>query len=401
MSASAKVLRNPTRVLFILTQALNPTSGGVQMSTVKIGRWLASRGLEVAVFSFAAVGHQTQAFCRLYAAEHPGNSRSERNLAQLSQVLADFRPDVVINQMPYEHEIGEVLLAQKKYLLLACLRNTLFSVKNNLDDYANSLLPAFLRPVAHNFIGRSALLKLHKVRHRRDLRRILQFYDHFIMFGPPNIDELKYFVGEFEPNKIRLIPNSIPRVAKTVPEKEKRLLWLGRVAHAQKQAGLIPEVWKRVAEGLPDWQLDIVGDGPALEEVKEKVRIQGLERVFFHGRQIPDDFFSRASIFFMTSAFEGFPNTLVEAQSYGTVPVIFDSYPVARWLIKDGCNGFLIPPFDVEKMSSKIVEVGRVRQDDLAHQCLESASEFSIDSVGQQWLKLFSEYRLPSAAEPE
>ena len=372
------------------------------MSTVKIGRWLASRGLDVAVFSFADCGHQNQSFCDLYAAEHPAGSRNDKNLAQLAQVLADFHPDVVINQMPYEHEIGEVLARRKNYLLLACLRNTLFSVRNNLDDYANSLLPAILKPVAHNFLGRAALLTFHKFRHRRDLLRILDTYDHFIMFGPPNIDELNYFVGEFDPNKIRLIPNSIPAVAKTVPEKQKRLLWLGRVAHAQKQAGLIPEVWKRVAERLPDWNLDVVGDGPALEEVKEKVRIQGLERVFFHGRQIPDDFFSRASIFFMTSAFEGFPNTLVEAQSYGTVPVIFDSYPVARWLIDHGFNGYLVPPFEVDEMANRIVSlVTGDELDRIAQACLESAWRFHIDQVGEKWLELFREYLPETGDKPQ
>ena len=36
-----------------------------------------------------------------------------------------FGPDVEINQMPYEHAIGEVLTRYKDYLLLGCLRNML------------------------------------------------------------------------------------------------------------------------------------------------------------------------------------------------------------------------------------------------------------------------------------
>lgn len=401
MSDGPKAHEDPLRVLFVLTQPLDPNTGGVQMSTVKIGRWLASRGLAIAVFSFADRGHQEQSFCRLHSAEHPGSSGSDKNLRQLARVLAEFRPDVVINQMPYEHGIGEVLLQQKNYLLLGCLRNTLFSVKNNLDDYATALLPAVLQPLALNTLGRSALLKFHQLKHRRDLLRILDTYDYFVMFGPPNLDELQYFIGEFDANKIRLIPNSIPAVVDAVPEKQKRLLWLGRVSQAQKQADLIPEVWKSVAERLPDWHLDVVGDGSALVDVQQKMRMMGLDRVSFHGRQVPDDFYRQSSIFFMTSAFEGFPNTLVEAQSFGAVPVIFDSYPVARWLIKDGYNGFLIRPFDTEQMSAKIIDLANSRLDDLANQCLESAREFSIETVGQSWFKLFAESCRPLAAQPE
>ena len=210
------------------------------------------------------------------------------------------------------------------------------------------------------------------------------------MFGPPNLEELRYFVQEFDRDKVRLIPNSIPEVAAAPPAKQKRLLWLGRVSHEQKRAELILPIWQQVSQALPDWELDIVGDGPLQEELKQRAGEKGLPRIHFHGRQVPDNFYRRAAIFFMTSAFEGFPNTLIEAQSYAAIPVIFDSYPVARWIVEDGVNGALVRPFDVGAMADQIIKLAESPdRERFAEQALESARQFHIDRVGQIWQDLF------------
>ena len=378
------------RILFVLTPAMHPQSGGVQMSTWKLGRYFAWLGHELGVFSFAQAGHADCEFGRIWPGTELGGERSLGNLCALENVLNSFRPHVVINQMPYEHDIGGLLKSRKDFLLLGCLRNTLFSVKGNLKAYVDRTAPAFIRGLSDSSTVQKGFLALHRRRHSRDLRRILDTYDYFVMFGPPNLEELEYFVPGFDREKVRLIPNSIPHVAESPPPKQKRLLWLGRVAHEQKQAGLIPEVWRRVCERLPDWSLDVVGDGPALLEVKGRVSDLQLPRVEFHGRQVPDDYYSQASIFFMTSAFEGFPNTLVEAQSYGAVPVVFDSYPVASWIVENGRSGILVEPFDVDGMAERIVELatgGLLSQ--LTEGALESARRFRIDHVGAMWQEFF------------
>ena len=378
------------RILFVLTSAMHPQSGGVQMSTWKLGRHFSGMGHEIGIFSFTQEGHADFAFGQLWAGTELDGEVSPLNLGALGNVLDEFRPQIVINQMPYEHDIGDVLKSRKDYLLLGCLRNTLFSVKGNLKTYVERVAPSFMRALSGRKVVQNAFMALHRRGHSKDLHLILETYDYFVMFGPPNLDELEYFVPGFDREKVRLIPNSIPHVADCPPPKQKRLLWLGRVAHEQKQAGLIHEVWRRVCERLPDWSLDVVGEGPALCEVKGQVSNLQLPRVEFHGRQVPDEYYRQASIFFMTSAFEGFPNTLVEAQSYGVVPIVFDSYPVASWIVENERSGFLIQPFDVDAMARKIVEVARGGALKNLSQCaLNSAQRFTVDQVGQIWQNLF------------
>ena len=378
------------RILQVLTAALHPNKGGVQMTTCKLGRHFSSTGNTVAVFSFAQEGHQAPEEIELHSATQGGGTANAGNHKQLVDLLGSFKPDVVINQMPYEHSIGATLRLNQSYLLLGCLRNTLFSVKGDLDAYLRKVVPSKFRPFFNNPIGRKLLLTHHRRRHRADLEKILHTYDHFVMFGAPNLEELRYFVPEFREEQIRLIPNSIPDVADKPPPKEKRLLWLGRMAHEQKRAELIVPIWERVSQALPDWELDVVGDGPLLEELKQQASEKELPRIHFHGRQVPDEYYRRAAIFFMTSAFEGFPNTLVEAQSYGAIPVVFDSYPVASWIVEQGKSGFLVQPFDVDAMAQRIVELAQEpNRASLAEGALESARRFHVDRVGAMWQELF------------
>lgn len=380
------------RILLVLTPSFHPNAGGVQMSTWKIGRYLAEKGHDISIFSFATGGHLEQDFATLYSCSLQGGSACSENLKKLQGTLDEVLPSIVINQMPYEHSITRTLSSNSASVKLACLRNSLFSVVNDIDQFASRALPTKLRPLFRNRLGRFVLTRYHVIRHRRDLKQILGQYDRFIMFGPPNIEELKFFLPNFEDAKVCLIPNSIADVQDSVPKKEKRLLWLGRLTYAQKRIELLLPIWRIVSAALPDWELDIVGDGPAYDDLELQINTEGIARANLVGRQQPDKYFSRSPIFLMTSAFEGFPNTVVEAQSFGAVPILFNTFPIANWMVENGRNGFLIEPFDIEAMAKTIIEIAeRSDQATLMSNAIENARRFHIDAVGEKWEALFAD----------
>ena len=380
------------RILITLTPPLDPTTGGVQMSTVKLSRMLAPFGHEIHVFSFAQDGNVDQPTCTVAGAPAPGGVSEPRNLQALAAQIDQFRPDVIINQMPYEHPIGAVL-QQYPIPRLACLRNTLYSVKNNLDQYAARSLPGPLVPFGKTALGHKLLLARHKRKHAADLRRILATYDRFVMFAEPNLNELRFFVPEFDPGAIALIPNSIPDVAPELPEKENRLLWLGRVTRTQKRADLILPLWAKLSARLPDWQFDVVGDGDLVAPLRREAAQKGIPRITFHGKQVSEPFFRKSAVFVMTSEFEGFPNTLVEAQSRGAVPVVFDSYPMAGWLVRDGQDGALVPTGDLAATEAAIMDLctSQEKRAAMAQAALNSAARFTQARVAQQWQSLLEE----------
>ena len=371
------------------------------MTTAKLSAWFARQGHDVSVFSFEG-GSGADPGVKLYRPQVFKDGVREQPLDALGRVIESMRPDVVINQMPYLTELAVFLDSRRsEFLLLGCLRNTLFSVVSNLGAYRQQLVPATLARWVPDFILDFGLLRFHRWQHGRQLRQILGRHDRFVMFGPPNLDELRYFVPDFDPSSVALIPNSIPRVLDAVPEKEKRILWLGRLCNQQKRCQLLVPLWQRLCHTLPDWRLDIVGDGPARSELEAAFAAADLVNYEFHGKQAPEPFFDRSAIFVMTSAYEGFPNTLIEAQSYGAVPVIFDNYPIASWVVGNADNGFLIGPFDIRAMAGCIEDLTAAPEKrlELATAALENARRFEIDRVGAQWMNLFKEL-LPAHSKP-
>jgi glycosyltransferase involved in cell wall biosynthesis len=383
------------KILIILTPSFDPNNGGVQMSTYKMSSYFKSQGHDTHVFSYQVRGHAQQAVATLHSAAEIGGNTERKNNQQLIDLVLRLKPDVVINQMPYERPIGEALSQVKTkldFLLLGCLRNTLYSVKLNLNDYVNEAIPKPLQVLFKNALGKSLLLKKHISSHGKALKFILDTYDFFVMFGPPNIEELKYFVGNYKLHKTHLIPNSIPSVLPEVPPKDKRILWLSRLSYKQKRADLILPFWKKVMHELPDWEFDVVGNGDAYDDINQQIQQEKIPRITLHGKQKPDAYYKRSPIYIMTSAFEGFPNTLIEAQSYASIPVVYDNYPICSWAVKEDQSGILIPPFKVNQMASEVISLAKNqdRQDQLMQSALENAKEFEINKVGQEWLSLFN-----------
>jgi len=384
----------PYKILIILTRAFDPNAGGVQRSTFKMSSYFKRHGHQTHVYSYQEDGHAEQDVAELHTANLSGRHRTDANNSKLQQLIIDIKPDVVINQMPYEIEIGKALASihkKQKFLLLSCLRNTLFVVKLNVESYLKVVVPKALQPFLNNQVGRKFILNKHVSKHAKDLKYILDTYDYFVMFGPPNMEELKYFVGDYKINKTHLIPNSILSVEPSIPKKEKRILWLSRVTYNQKRADLILPFWKKIMNDLPDWQLDIVGDGDAFDDVQHQIETEQIPRVTMYGKQTPYKYYSRAPIYIMTSAFEGFPNTLIEAQSYGCIPVLYDSYPVCSWVVKNGENGILIPPFNIDKMADEIAKLAKdqKKQKKMMQSSLERARDFHLDNVGKLWIDFF------------
>jgi glycosyltransferase involved in cell wall biosynthesis len=144
---------------------------------------------------------------------------------------------------------------------------------------------------------------------------------------------------------------------------------------------------------LPDWQFDIVGDGDAYVDLKNQIEVERIPRIKLYGRQVPNEYYKRSPIYIMTSENEGFPNTLIEAQSYAAVPIVYNNYPICSWLLEEGNSGILIPPFNVDKMADEIINLvnNPEKHNYLMEKALENAKKFDIKEVGKMWLRLFNE----------
>lgn len=383
-------------ILFVMTPAFSPTSGGVQNTTFKLGREFTNRGHQISYFSYAPSGHVKVEFGQLFHANETGGSENENNNEKLSTLIGSLQPDIVINQMPYEIGIQQAIQTAREsmnFVALGCLRNSLFSVVNNLETYAQKSLPKKLRFLSKSKWAQRLLLTRHKKRHAASLEGILQNHDYFVFLVPTNADEMEYFLPGFDRGKTFAIPNSIPSLTHDFSKKEKVILHVGRLNFSQKRSDLLVPFWEKLHKQLPDWSFEIVGYGEYQEKIESDIENKQLPRVKVLGKQNPTEYYLRAQIFMMPSAYEGFPNTLLEAQSHGCVPFCFDSYPAVRWIVKDKEDAFLIKPFDIDALVENVVQVAldQEKVNHHAHLALNNASRFVVDQVVDQWETKFSE----------
>lgn len=134
----------------------------------------------------------------------------------------------------------------------------------------------------------------------------------------------------------------------------KNLLYIGRLENKQKNITLL-------LDSLNDlsfkWQLDIYGDGPDAEMLKQyaKDNVKEYQNIVWHGwSQNPWSEIKQADILLLTSNYEGFPMILLESLSRG-VPCISANCPTGpEDIIKQNVNGFLFRTNDKQDLIGKL-----------------------------------------------
>ena len=169
---------------------------------------------------------------------------------------------------------------------------------------------------------------------------------------------------DFFPDKVKdksiVIHNSVnvPQEKYPMPDvREKRIINVGRL-HPQKNQKLLIDAFAMIATDFPEYIVDIYGDGQLLDELQQHVEfLQLQDRVHLNAsRKDIWDCISKASLFVLTSDYEGMPNALMEAMALGLPCIATDCRPGgARTLIEDGVNGFVVPLKDLKGLVDKMV----------------------------------------------
>lgn len=126
--------------------------------------------------------------------------------------------------------------------------------------------------------------------------------------------------------------------------EKKEIVSVGRL-EPQKNQKLLIESFSMLAEELSDYNLVIYGEGSLRKELEAFVESKGLtNRVFLPGAKSGiQNYIKDASLFVLSSDYEGIPNALIEAMAIGLPCVSTDCSPGgARELIESEENGLIV-----------------------------------------------------------
>ncbi|MEU3330793.1 glycosyltransferase [Glutamicibacter creatinolyticus] len=154
-------------------------------------------------------------------------------------------------------------------------------------------------------------------------------------------------------------------------------------------------VWPRIIEEFPDATLNIYGTGPDLEPLRKAVHSAGLETsILLHGfeKNVVQKV-SEAAIAIAPSQFEGFPLSLIETMSVGTVPVVYDFKYGARAMIDHGVNGFITERSNAQELADSVIYLMRNPQvlQSMSDAARNITKKFSAERLGDEWISLFDE----------
>ena len=171
------------------------------------------------------------------------------------------------------------------------------------------------------------------------------------------------------------------------------IVTVGRLV-AQKNHELFLRAAQQLASEIPGLRFVIVGDGPLRAALAaQAVRLGIADQVVFAGERADvSELLRGASLFWLTSRWEGLPNVVLEALASG-VPVVATDVGGTRELVRSGVDGFVVANEDHDgfvRHSRELLNDAALRQR-FREAARARAEEFSVGQMVGAFARLYEE----------
>ena len=390
-------------LLFYTRYHCVPSKGGTEHTTITVAKKLLEG---YGIHSISTFTHDFAGETDCFDAEYKLSKNKKEASEQIQSIISKHNVDFVIIQ-GYFHEIDVFRHAIKDKTKCHLIFTHHFNPgweqlkRGEVDDKIKK--SKGYRRVKYRVKLKlfPIFLKLNKYNLSKRYRSAYRYSDKVVLLSNGYIDKFKK-LGHFnDRSKFCIIPNALSFTSSfdmaNYSEKEKTVLIVSRLDERQKRIHLALDIWKQVKKNkaLKDWRLQIVGDGdrPCVKEYINWSKENKIPEVEFFGRKLPLPFYQKASVFMMTSACEGLPLTILEAQQQAVVPIVFDTFDSIHDIINSGQNGYIINETNKDSYIEALEDL--LLNDDLRKAMAECGltiqQKFSKEVIMKKWIEMFKE----------
>lgn len=235
-----------------------------------------------------------------------------------------------------------------------------------------------------HFSGNKLNIKIARIFMKKAIGFVFQTKDAKLFY-----DKALHGRGTVIPNP--LMNEKLPEIYSG--ERAKKIAAVGRL-HMQKNHKMLIKAFAIIHKIYPEYYLDIYGDGPLKEELKQLCCELAVDDfVCFHGN-VPDvvERIKNSAMYVMSSDFEGMPNALIEAMAVG-LPCISTDCPCGgpKDLIENGANGMLTKTGDTNAFADAMKYI--IENPEAAADYGKKASyvreRLAADKIGAEWMNYF------------
>jgi glycosyltransferase involved in cell wall biosynthesis len=207
-------------------------------------------------------------------------------------------------------------------------------------------------------------------------------FNEFIVETPESIEEWKVKNSIVIPNPLWFSTDKVADLS------QKKVIAVGRHAY-EKGFDRLLEIWKKVVVNHPDWNLTIYGKSNPDFDIVALAKKLNIDKniTFCEPVKNINEKYLEASIYLMTSRFEGFGMVLIEAMASGLPCIAYDCPCGPRSIIENNQNGFLIEDGNENQFIQKLeylIENENLRID-MGNKAKISVNKYQIEAIMDQW----------------
>ena len=266
--------------------------------------------------------------------------------------LKKINPEIIICNMPYELEMIKDFKCKKKILVQH------FNFERFISDIS----------------------RMKKIRNSLNYYVVLSLYD-----------KEKFQKGFNIPNeKLKVIRHTCEmELQRDKKEKNKKLIMIARLENEQKRFDLAIKAMKKLPKFTLDIYADRVDGKEELTMLKNIVKENNINNVYFRGGTTKvQEKLDESGIFIMTSDFEGYGITNIEAMRRGLPLILRNTYEAAQDIVVNNKNGILLnKEWNEEKFVEAVKNIYN-NYEYYSENSKELGKRYSQEIIKKEWDKL-------------